>query len=632
MCGFAGEYVWSGSGKADAAVAEAMAARLAHRGPDETGGYLSPDGRLAMGFRRLAVIDVAGSHQPMTSADGSAVVAFNGEIYNFRSLRDELARDGASLRTAGDTEVLPELYVRRGRDMLAALEGMFAFCIFDVRERTLLLARDRLGQKPLFYAPLGDRIVFGSELKAVLAHPAVSAQIDPTAIGFYLLTGYVPAPGTVYKGIHKLPPACVMEVGPDGPAEPRVYWRLPETTRDISGPEAVEAVDDLLTRAVAKRMVADVPLGVLLSGGIDSSVVTALMCRAAGAGGGVKTFTAGFAEAGFDERPFAAAVARHLGTDHRDLLIGPGDFDLLALVDQLAAQYDEPFADSSALPTYLVCRAAREHVTVALTGDGGDEAFGGYDRYRAMRLAETMNPGRYIALKLAAAAVGSFAPHDERSRLRRLVRFADGLDDIPPRQYFRYRRLFDPAELPALLERDFAEAIHADDAAEWFRDLYEQGEYEDEVAYAQRHDILTYLPDDLLVKTDIASMAVSLELRSPMLDHEVMALGLSLPVGCKIRRRRTKAVLADAFAPLLPAAVFSRPKRGFGVPIDRWLREDLLDPLRATLLDGPLVDRDWMSRPALKRMIDDHVEGRADHRHRLWALFTLARWLMSQSG
>ncbi|MHC4718362.1 MAG: asparagine synthetase B family protein, partial [Planctomycetota bacterium] len=323
--------------------------------------------------------------------------------------------------------------------------------------------------------------------------------------------------------------------------------------------------------------------------------------------------------------------AAHLGADHRELLVGPGDFDLPALVDQLVAQYDEPFADSSALPTYLICRAAREHVTVALTGDGGDEAFGGYDRYRAMRLAETMSPGRYVAVKLAAAAAGAFAPHDERNRLRRLIRFAAGLDDVPAEQYFRYRRLFSPAELPALLERDFARSIRAEDAAEWFGQLYEQGEYDDEVAYAQRHDIQTYLSDDLLVKADMASMAVSLELRSPMLDHEVMALGLSLPAACKIRRRQTKAVIADAFGSLLPASVFRRPKKGFGVPLDRWLREDLLDRLGKTLLDEALVERDWMSRPVLKRMIDDHMAGRADHRHRLWALFWLGRWLACQN-
>jgi len=600
---------------------------LAHRGPDEKGSYASPDGRFAVGFRRLAVIDVAGSHQPMASADGSAVVAFNGEIYNFRALREELTRAGAALRTAGDTEVLPELYARRGAEMVPALEGMFAFCIWDVRGGQVLLARDRLGQKPLFYAVGADRIVFASELKAVLAHPRVSAEIDPAAVGHYLLTGYVPAPRTIYRGIRKLPPAHTLAAGAAGVGEPVRYWSLAQRTREISRPDAAGAVAEAVARAVAKRMVADVPLGALLSGGVDSSVVAALMCRQAGEAGGVKTFTAGFADAAFDERPFAAEVAAHLGTDHSELLVSPGDYDLPALIDQLVAHWDEPFADSSAVPTYLICRAASEHVTVALTGDGGDEAFGGYERYRAMRLAETMSPGGYIAAKLAAAVAGMFAPHDERNRFRRLIRFAAGLDAVPAEQYLRYRRLFSPAELGALLERDFAASADADGAAQWFLDLYEHGEYEDEIAYAQRHDILTYLPDDLLVKADMASMAGSLELRSPMLDHEVIALGLSLPASCKIRGRRTKAVVADAFAALLPKAVFRRRKTGFGAPIDRWLREELLAPLRETLLEGPLVQRDWMSRAVLKRMIDDHLRRAADHRHRLWALLWLGRWL-----
>ena len=630
MCGFAGEFVWSGSGRADLSVAEAMAARLAHRGPDETDAYRSPDGRFAVGFRRLAVIDPADSHQPMASGDGSAVVAFNGEIYNFRTLREELAEAGVTLRTAGDTEVLPELYTRRGLEMVAALEGMFAFCIWDAPASKVLLARDRVGQKPLFYAVLADRIVFGSELKAVLAHPMVVAEIDPAAVGQYLLTGYIPAPRTIYRGICKLAPAHTLAASPAGVGEPRRYWSLPERTREITPREAAHKVAQTVGRAVEKRMIADVPLGALLSGGVDSSVVTALMCRAAGEAGGVKTFTAGFAEAAFDERPFAAEVAAYLGTDHAELLVGPGDYDLPALIDRLAAHYDEPFADSSAVPTYLICRAAAEHVTVALTGDGGDEALGGYDRYRAMRLAETMGPGSYAAVKLAAAGAEIFAPHDERNRLRRLVRFAAGLDDVPARQYLRYRRLFSPAELSALLERDFAASADTESATNWFVALYEQGDYADEVAYAQRHDILTYLPDDLLVKADMASMASSLELRSPMLDHEVIALGLSLPASCKIRRRRGKAVVADAFGAMLPPAVFRRPKTGFGAPIDRWLREDLLAPMRETLLEGPLVERDWMSRPVLSRMIDDHLNHAADHRHRLWALLWLGRWLAVQ--
>lgn len=626
MCGFAGEFVFAGSGRADLAVADAMAGRLVHRGPDETGSFLSPDGRCAIGFRRLAVIDPPLSHQPMTAPDGSATVAFNGEIYNFRALRDLLAAGGWRFATRGDTEVLLGLWRRDGPAMLDSLEGMFAFAIYDAGKGSLFLARDRLGQKPLWYAFLADRLVFASEAKALLAHPGVSAEADPRAVALYLTFGYVPAPQSIWRGIVKLPPAHRLSVE-DAPASPQRYWHLPEGSSDVSREEAVRRVRDVLTAAVAKRMVADVPLGALLSGGVDSSIVAALMCRAAGAAGGVKTFTAGFAEGGFDERPFAAAVAARLGTDHHELLVDPVGSDAAGLVEKLIAQYDEPFADSSALPTYLICQAARRHVTVALTGDGGDEAFGGYERYRAMRLAETMGPTGWAATKLAAFVAGVFAPPDERSRLARLVRFAGAIDLVPPRQYFAYRRLFGPEHLRGLMQPDFAAAADVEAPREWFCRLYDQGEFDDELAYAQRSDLLTYLPDDLLVKADIASMASSLELRGPMLDHEVIELGLSLPVGLKLRGRRGKAILRDAFGELLPAKVFTRRKKGFGAPIDRWLRQELAGVLRGTLLEGPLVARGWLGRAAMERLIEEHATRRADHRHRLWALLWLGRWM-----
>ncbi len=610
----------------DPAIVETMVGCLDHRGPDEAGNFMSDDGRCAVGFRRLSVIDPPMSHQPMVSPDGSTAVAFNGEIYNFRALRDELSAGGYTFRTRGDTEVLLALWRRDGEAMPEKLNGMFAFAIHDARKRKLFLARDRLGQKPLWYATLPDRIVFASEAKSLTAHPGVGREIDPRAVAFYLTLGYVPAPMSIRRGIAKLPPAHCMTVS-DSSAEPRLYWSLPDGLADISGSDAVERVRETLTAAVERRMVADVPLGALLSGGVDSSIIVALMCRAAGAAGGVKTFTAGFIEGDFDERPFAAEVSEHLGTEHHELSISPSQFDIPALLDKLVVQYDEPFADSSALPTYLICRAAREHVTVALTGDGGDEAFGGYDRYRAMRLAETMGPTTWLLTRAAAGLAAIIAPHDERSRLRRLVRFAEGLDKPPAKQYFTYRRLFSPERLQFIMERDFAASADVNSPSEWFCSLYEQGEFDDEIAYAQRHDLLTYLPDDLLVKADIASMANSLELRSPMLDHEVVSLGLSLPVDCKVRARRGKAILRDAFGHLLPTGVFARRKRGFGVPIHDWLRNELRGTLRETLLEGPLVGRGWLARIPMEQMIDEHLTGKADHRHRLWALLWLGRWM-----
>ncbi len=626
MCGFAGEYVFTGTERADPAIVETIVERLDHRGPDDAGNFMSDDGKCAIGFRRLSVIDPPLSHQPMVSPDGLTVVAFNGEIYNFHTLRDELSAGGYTFRTRGDTEVLLALWQRYGEAMPEKLTGMFAFAIYDARKRRLFLARDRLGQKPLWYATLPGRIVFASEAKALLAHPSVGREIDPQAVAFYLTLGYVPSPMSIWRGIAKLPPAHCMTVSDSSP-EPRRYWSLPDRPADISGSDAVERVREALTASVERRMVADVPLGALLSGGVDSSIIVALMCLAAGSAGSVKTFTAGFAQSDFDERPFAAQVAKHLGTDHHELLISPSQFDIPTLLDKLVAQYDEPFADSSAIPTYLICQAAREHVTVALTGDGGDETFGGYDRYRAMRLAETMGPTIWLLTRGAAGLSAIIAPHDERSRLRRLVRFAEGLDKPPAKQYFTYRRLFSPEQLQFVMERDFAASADVNSPSEWFCSLYEQGEFSDEIAYAQRHDLLTYLPDDLLVKADIASMACSLELRSPMLDHEVVSLGLSLPTDCKIRGRRGKVILRDAFGDLLPEGVFTRRKRGFGVPVHDWLQNELRGTLRETLLEGPLVGRGWLARIPMERIIDEHLTGKADHRHRLWALLWLGRWM-----
>ncbi|MFW6132903.1 MAG: asparagine synthase (glutamine-hydrolyzing) [Planctomycetota bacterium] len=623
MCGFAGEFVF-GDGRADGVVVERMASRLAHRGPDEAGAWVSPDGRCAVGFRRLCVIDPAKSHQPMVAADGRRVVAFNGEIYNFRRLRAELAACGARFATDGDTEVLLHSHARHGDDMLDRLRGMFALAVYDAGAGRVLLARDRLGQKPLWYAPLGDRLVFASEAKALMEHPGVEAAVDAESITYYLTLGYIPAPRTAWRGIAKLAPASRLAADGDGIGEP-VRWWAPRRVELPGEPgERVARVREVVAEAVEARLVSDVPLGALLSGGVDSSIVVALMARAAGRTGGVRTFTAGFGEGDYDERPAARAVARRCGAEHTELTVNAAPATML---DTLVDLYDEPFADSSALPTWLICRAARQYVTVALAGDGGDEAFGGYDRYRAMHLAERLGGAGYLAARVGGALAGLLAPHDERSRCRRAARFAAGLAQVPSVQYFRYRRLFAPQDLMRLVAADFLAGLDADAPARWFTDLYEDAPADDEAGRAQWHDVMTYLPDDLLVKADIASMAASLELRAPLLDHDVVATGLSLPTGDKLDRRRGKRVLAAAFGDLLPAEVFARPKRGFAVPLDGWLRGPLRRALEETLLDPWLERQGIFRREALVGLANDHLAGRDDHRHRLWALLILARWL-----
>lgn len=626
MCGFAGEFLFGG-GRADPACAERMARVLQHRGPDQSGTVLSADGRCAIGFQRLAVIDPAGSRQPMSLPDQSLTVAFNGEIYNFRALRRQLGSEGAKFISAGDTEVLLHLYRRDGQAMLEHLDGMFAFAIYDNQSGRLMLARDRLGQKPLWYAELPGRIVFASEAKALLRHPVVSQRPLWESITYYCTMGYVPSPLSAWEGIRKLPPSCRMIVA-DATGEPQRYWQPAEREAELSPADIAETVRAEVTRAVEARMVADVPIGALLSGGVDSAIVVALMSRAAGATGGVRTFTAGFDDEKYDERPAARMVAGHCGTEHTEIDVRA---DPAGMLDNVVATYDEPLADSSALPTFLICQAARRHVTVALAGDGGDEVFAGYERYRAMGLAERMGAGRYLAVRIAAALSRPLAPHDERNRLRRFIRFADGLGRPFAMQYLRYRCLFAPEDLPRLFTDEFAAATDLDAPAGWFCDLYEGTELGCEVARAQRHDLLTYLPDDLLVKMDMASMACSLEVRAPMLDHRVVDLGLSLPLGEKIAGGRGKAVLRRAFGDMLPAEVFGRPKQGFAVPLGRWLREELRAALKDTLLAGALLEQGICRPEALAGLVNDHLRGVDDHRHRLWALMVLSRWLAGQA-
>ena len=625
MCGFAGEFVFGRAGgrRADLAVAQRMAAALTHRGPDEQGQFLSPDGRCAIAFHRLAVIDLPGSHQPMTSADGALTVAFNGEIYNFRELRERLQGEGAVFRTAGDTEVLLHLYRRYGEAMVDHLDGMFALALYDAPAGRLLLVRDRVGQKPLWYLPLADRVAFASESRALLRHGDADLTPSPESLTAYCTMGYVPTPGTIWAGLRKLPPASRMTVG-DGIGAAERYWHPQPAVPPASRAAAAEAVRDHLAASVEARMQADVPLGALLSGGLDSAIVVALMAKAAGRAGGVRTFTAGFDDGAYDERPMARRVAQRFSAEHTELVVRAAPAEAL---DKLVDMYGEPFADSSALPTWLICRAARQHVTVALTGDGGDEVFGGYDRYRALRLAETMSPAKYLVVRVAAAMAALVAPQGERNRLRRLVRFAEALPEAPAGQYFTHRRLFGPHELARLLTPEFAAGVDLEAPGRWFCDLYEGGDFQDEAAYGQRHDLLTYLPDDLLVKADIASMAASLELRAPMLDHRVVALGLSLPVEMRVAGRRGKALLREAFAGVLPPETLRGAKRGFGVPLGRWLREDLVEVLRETLLDPGLYRLGIFRPEAVAGLLNDHFSGRGDHRHRLWALLVLARWL-----
>ncbi len=633
MCGICGA-AWTDAGRGPTEEELArMVARLAHRGPDDDGTHRDP--HAALGFRRLSIIDLAGAHQPLSNEDGTVWVAFNGEIYNFPALRNRLEARGHTLRSSGDTEVLVHLYEDEGTGMFPLLRGMFALAIWDAPRRTLVLGRDRLGQKPLVYRLAPERITFASELKSLLTLPEsdVPRRLNPRALDRYLTFGYVPHPETILEGVYKLPPAhCA--VWRDGKLRLERYWE-PHWDAEVGRPvgEDVERLRATLGEAVREQMVSDVPLGAFLSGGIDSTIVVGLMQRASDRP--VKTFSIGFDDPAFDESRFAEMAARHLGTEHHAFVVQPRAWETMSA---LADQFDEPFADSSALPTWHVARETRREVTVALTGDAGDELFGGYDRYRALALTglfDRVPEGlrRFVGGPLARAIPASSRA---KTRLRKARRLIEGLHEPPARRYLGWITTFDEEARASLYSDAFlaelAESAAHDpagaDPVSVIERAWDAAPRRDPITRAMVADLLTYLPGDLLHKVDMASMAHGLECRGPFLDHRVVELALAMPLDRKLRLRRgrSKVILKRAFADLLPPPIRSRPKMGFGVPIDRWFRGELKDELRAVLLDPVALGRGLFRAESLERLVDEHVRGRQDHAYRLWALLMLELW------
>ena len=604
-----------------------MVARLRHRGPDEEGTYF--EANVALGFRRLSVIDVAGGQQPVSNEDGTIWAVFNGEIYNFAALRNRLEARGHVLCTAGDAEVLPHLYEDEGAAMLPLLRGMFAFAIWDGTRRSLLLARDRLGQKPLVYRLEGERLWFASELKSLLAAgpDPVPRRLAIGGLDRYLAFGYVPHPGTMLEGVHKLPPGH-LATWRDGRLTMERYW-TPDWNRELARPwdEDVEELRETLGEAVREQLVSDVPLGAFLSGGVDSTVIAGLMQRASGTA--VKTFSIGFDDPAFDESGFAEMAARHLGTEHHSFRVEAKAWET---IPTLADQFDEPFADSSALPTWYVSRETRAHVTVALTGDAGDELFGGYDRYRALAMTQDLARLPAAARQFLAGPVARVLPASARAktRLRRVRRFLERLDEPSEERYLGWMALFSEEDRWALYAPEVLDQLSAnEDPRQPFRRAWSVSPQRDIVTRAMIADLLTYLPDDLLHKVDMASMAHSLECRGPFLDHRVVELALAMPLDRKLRRRegRSKVVLKRAFADLLPPAIRGRPKMGFGVPIDRWFRGPLREELRAVLLDPGALILGYFRAEAVEGMIAQHERSERDHAYRLWALLMLELWM-----
>jgi asparagine synthase (glutamine-hydrolysing) len=602
VCGIAGLY--SPAGTPNPELVSAMRAAIVHRGPDD--GSTDAFGRCILGHQRLKVIDLETGYQPVTNETGQIACVFNGEIYNFPRLRDELR--GHEVRGTGDTPVLPHLYEEDGPGFVRRLDGMFALALWDGSRDRLVLARDRLGKKPLLWTRLQDgTLAFASELKALLRLPNVRRDVDLGAIDDYLALQYVPGDRTALAGVRKLLPGHVL-IAEGDTQRTELYWRAEEalvTPCYKDEAEWLALVRSAVTEAVRKRLVADVPLGALLSGGIDSSIVVALMAQTAS--GPVRTFTVGFDDKRYDERTYAQAVAERYGTQHEELAI---EEEVAETLPRLAAAFDEPLGDEAAFPLFLICEQARGHVTVALTGDGGDESFAGYERYVAHDLARRI-PARAAAPTARALRLIPRARREPRSPLFRAARLLDVAAQPPARRYASLVEVFSPS-----LRR----RLWRDEPGPRERKLEPQ---RPGITGLQLLDVETYLPGDLLLKSDLASMAHSLELRSPFLDHSVVELALALPDSLKTNGREGKIALRRAFARDLPPQVASRGKTGFGVPLGRWFREDL----RESAHDLLTTDRGWFRVEEVRRLIDEHDSGRADHGHRLWCLLMLELWI-----
>jgi asparagine synthase (glutamine-hydrolysing) len=628
VCGICG-WVGRGADPSDVAAGPRMRETLEHRGPDGPGELAIAAPGLGLhgwlGHRRLKVIDVSDhAHQPMVGADGAVALTYNGEVYNFRELRRELESRGHAFRSSGDTEVVLRAYEEWGERFVERLDGMFALAVWDAREGTLLLARDRTGKKPLFYCAEDGRLTFGSEVKALLACPWVQAEPDLAQAGEFFTFGYVPNPRTFYRGIEQVAPASVVVYGPDGVARQRRYWdALPPAAGAQDTHVDPDRIAGLLREATERRMVADVPLGALLSGGIDSSLVVALMSKAATLP--VRTFAVGFADdASFDERSYARIVADRFQTEHTEFVVRP---DAVALLDVLLWHHDQPFGDSSAIPTYLVCQLAREHVTVVLNGDGGDEVFAGYDRFVAAALAERLP--RAVG-RAARRATGLLPVNDGYYSLRRrLDRFTE-LADLPPRERYQSwvgvmnRDLLGEVLAPAAALADLAGSERSMAAA---YDRAAAAPTLDQIVYA---NFVTYLPDDLAVKMDRMSMAHSLEARSPFLDTALIEYMATIPAARKIGLRRVKPLLRRSLAPLLPKEIWNRRKHGFGVPVGRWFRDgELRTVFEDEVLAPGALSADVLDPAAVRRLWDEHQGGAVEHGHRLWPILTFERWLRS---
>ena len=623
MCGICGNVYDSINRGVDVELLRSMASVINHRGPDDEGIYVKNNVGLA--HKRLSILDLSpAGHQPMSNEDGTIWIVFNGEIYNFLDLRDDLQKRGHTFRSRTDTETIIHLYEEKGVECVHDLRGMFAFAIWDENKKRLFCARDRAGKKPFVYAHTEDGLIFASELKALLKDPALKRNLNHTAIHNYLTYQYVPSPMSIFTSVKKLPPAHIL-IYERGDLKIKRYWNLSyqDKLQLSSVEEYGEQFRDLFEEAVKIRLRSDVPLGAFLSGGVDSSLVVAVMSRLMDQP--VKTFSIGFEEEAYDEVAFARLIAEKYKTDHHEFIVKP---DAVSILPQIVWHYNEPFADSSAIPTYYVSKMTRDFVTVALNGDGGDESFAGYERYLADKLADYYRRVPPFMREGIIRRIVDKLPHstNRRNFFRRLKRFVKGISEPPERRYVRWICFFDNEMKGDLYTPSFKDLNREYDSVDLTVKWYERADAEQFLDRTLFVDVMSYLPEDLLVKVDIASMAHSLEARSPFLDHKVMEFAASLPPNLKLRGMETKFLLKHTLSDIVPQEILQRKKMGFGVPLDVWFRNDLKEMAYDVLLDQKSIERGYFRKEYVSKMLDEHVSKQYDHSYRIWALLFLELW------
>jgi len=621
-----------------------MCKLMAHRGPDDQGmvfikgnQYLEakdssefiPDTNpfeVGLGHRRLSIIDLSiDAHQPMCNEDGKIWIVFNGEIYNFQELRERLEKEGHWFKSKSDTETILHAYEEWGVECLSRFRGMFAFAIWDSNLQRLFMARDRLGKKPLVYSNRNGRFAFASEIKALLQIPGVERRVNNDALHDYLTYQYVPSPETIFEGIKKLPPAHYLLYDRSGDIKIKRYWKLDfaskEPQRDLS--EWCHLIRSKLEESVKLRLISDVPLGAFLSGGVDSSLIVGIMAKLSGEP--VKTFSIGYEEKEFDELSYAKLVANHFGTEHHEFVVKPNAVDILP---KLVWHYDEPFADSSAIPTYYVAKVTKDFVKVVLTGDAGDENFAGYPRYLR---------SKWVALftKCPERVRKDFIPdflrrcsslHWREKKLNRLADFIQKLSSNQARNYSEQIKYFNAKEKEDIYSEQFSKTLNHADSVDYLIAKFEESESDDLIDQLLYVDINSYLPEDLLVKVDIATMANSLEARVPFLDHEFMELVAEIPSQLKLKGTESKFILKRTFKDLLPDAIFNRRKMGFGIPLSRWFRRELKGYIYEVLLDHKTLNRGYFRREGIERLLNDHITSKYDHAGKIWVLLFLEIW------